>query len=176
MPDNIEDLDEYLNNFIETEEIEEDDFDFFDLLLTLAFFEVTIFVATLESTIERLQFEGLTNPQIKTRLGDQFRSGTGAFALLSTSISDVLRYGIREVGRLGMLGVYNQVLGGNVPYRWIVARGVKHCEDCEERSGEVRTFTEWTVLGLPASGWSRCNFRCYCILDPMENIDSVVQI
>ena len=54
MPDNIEDLDEYLNNFIETEEIEEDDFDFFDLLLTLAFFEVTIFVATLESTIERL--------------------------------------------------------------------------------------------------------------------------
>ena len=176
MPDNIEELDSYISNFLETEDIEEDDFDFFDFLLTLAFFEVAIFTANIQSSIERLQFEGLTNSQIKQRLNTQYTNRTGAFAVLFNSTEDVIRYGIRESGRLGMMAVYNQVFGDNADYRWIVARGVKHCEDCEERSGEIRTFTEWTALGLPASGWSRCNFRCYCILDPMENIDSVVNV
>ena len=176
MPDNIEDLDQYLDNLIEEEEIDEEGFDFFDLLLTLAFFEVAIFVATLESTIERLQFEGLTNPQIKQRIKTQYNNKTGAFAVLFNSAEDIIRYGIREVSRIGMMAVYNEILGDSANYRWIVARGVKHCEDCEGRSGEVRTFSDWVALGLPASGWSRCNFRCYCILDPMENIDSVVQI
>ena len=176
MPDNIEDLDQYLDNLIEEEEIDEEGFDFFDLLLTLAFFEVAIFVATLESTIERLQFEGLTNPQIKQRIKTQYNTKTGAFAVLFNSAEDILRYGIREVGRIGMIAVYNEILGGSADYRWVVARGVKHCEDCEARSGEVRPFTDWVALGLPASVWSRCNFRCYCILDPMENIDSTVQI
>tara|TARA_R100000388_G_C7129822_1_gene104886 strand:+ start:180 stop:407 length:228 start_codon:yes stop_codon:yes gene_type:complete len=75
-----------------------------------------------------------------------------------------------------MMAVYNQVVGGNADYRWVVARGVKHCEDCEDRSGEVRPFEEWVALGLPASGWSRCNFRCYCTLDPTNNIESVVEV
>jgi len=176
MPDNIEDLDNYILNFIEDEEIEEDDFDFFDFLLVLAFFEATIFTAQLQSSIERLQFEGLTNPQIKQRIRTQYNNKTGAFAVLFNSAEDIIRYGIREVSRIGMMAVYNEILSSNANYRWIVARGVKHCEDCEGRSGEVRTFSDWTALGLPASGWSRCNFRCYCILDPMENIDSVVQI
>ena len=176
MPDNIEDLDSYLETFLGQEEIEQDDFDFFDYLFALALFEVTVFTANLQSSIERLQFEGLTNPQIKDRIRTQYQGKTGAFAVLGNSTEDLVRYGIRESSRLGMLAVYNQVLGDNVPYRWVVARGVKHCEDCEERSGEIRTFTEWTALGLPASGWSRCNFRCYCILDPMENIDSVVNV
>ena len=176
MPDNIEDLEQYLDDLIEEEEIEDNDFDFFDLLLTLAFFEVTIFVATLESTIERLQFEGLTNPQIKQRIKTQYNNKTGAFSVLFNSAEDIIRYGIREVSRIGMMAVYSEILGDSADYRWIVARGVKHCEDCEERSGEVRSFTDWVALGLPASGWSRCNFRCYCILDPLENIESVVQV
>ena len=176
MPDNIEDLDSYILNFIESEEIEEDDFDFFDFLLTLAFFEATIFASQLQSSIERLQFEGLTDTQIKQRIRTQYNNKTGAFAVLFNSAEDVLRYGIREVSRIGMMAVYNEILGGSANYRWVVARGVKHCEECEGRSGEVRPFTDWVALGLPASGWSRCNFRCYCILDPMENIDSVVQI
>ena len=176
MADNIEDLDAYLETFLGKEEITQDEFDFFDYLFVLALFEVSIFTATLQSSIERLQFEGLTDPQIKQRIRTQYQGKTGAFAILGNSTEDLVRYGIRESSRLGMLAVYNQVLGNNAPYRWVVARGVKHCEDCEGRSGEVRTFTEWIALGLPASGWSRCNFRCYCILDPMENIDSVVNV
>ena len=176
MPDNIEELDSYISNFLGNEEIDEDEFDFFDFLLTLAFFEVTIFTANIQSSIERLQFEGLTNPQIKQRLSTQYNNKTGAFTALFNSTEDVIRYGIREGGRLGMMAVYNQIFGDNAEYRWIVARGVKHCEDCEARSGEVRPFSDWVAIGLPASGWSRCNFRCYCTLDPTENIDSVVTI
>ena len=77
MPDNIEDLDNYILNFIEDEEIEEDDFDFFDFLLVLAFFEATIFTAQLQSSIERLQFEGLTDLQIKQRIRTQYNNKTG---------------------------------------------------------------------------------------------------
>ena len=176
MPDNIEDLDLYISNFLEKEEIEEDDFDFFDFLTTIAFLEVTVFTARIESSIERLQYEGLTNPQIKERIRTQYNNKTGAFTALYNSTTDVVRYGIREGSRIGMMGVYNQVFGGNAEYRWVVARGVKHCVDCEERSGEIRPFTDWVAIGLPASGWSRCNFRCYCTLDPTENIDSVVEV
>ena len=158
------------------EEVDQNDFDFFDYLFVLALFEVSIFTASLQSSIERLQFEGLTDPQIRQRIKAQYQGKTGAFAILGNSTEDLVRYGIRESSRLGMLAIYNQILGENVPYRWVVARGVKHCVDCEGRSGEVRQFADWVALGLPASGWSRCNFRCYCILDPMENIDSVVQI
>ena len=92
---------------------------------------MTIFTANIQSSIERLQFEGLTNPQIKQRLSTQYNNKTGAFSVLFNSTEDVIRYGIREGGRLGMMGVYNQIFGDNAEYRWIVARGVKHCEDCE---------------------------------------------
>ena len=176
MPDNIEELDDYVNDFLESEEVSDEDLDFFDFLLGLAFFEVTVFTAQLQSSIERLQFEGLTNPQIKQRISTQYNNRTGAFTALFNSTEDVVRYGIREAGRIGMMAVYTQVFGGNADYRWIVARGVKHCEDCEARSGEVRPFTDWVAIGLPASGWSRCNFRCYCTLDPTDNIDSVVEV
>ena len=176
MADSREELELYIDNFLKTEEVEDDELDFFDFLIGLAVFEVAIFTAGLQSSIERLQFEGLTDPQIKQRISTQYNNKTGAFTSLFNSTEDIIRYGIREGSRIGMMGVYNQMFGDSADYRWIVARGVKHCEDCEERSGEIRPFNDWVGLGLPASGWSRCNFRCYCILDPMENIDSVVQI
>ena len=176
MADKAEELDLYIDNFLKQEEMEEDDFDFFDYLLTLAFFEVTIFASSLQSSIERLQFEGLTDSQVKTRINTQYRNKTGAFAVLFNATEEIVRYGIRENGRIGMMAVFSQVFGDDADYRWIVARGVKHCEDCEERSGEIRPFSEWVALGLPASGWSSCNFRCYCTLDPTNNIDSVVEV
>ena len=169
-------VDEILDDLEKTEEVQDNDIDFFEYLLLLSLFEVDIFSATLESTISRLQFEGLSETDIKSRLRNDLTNKVGAFAILNNSITDLNRYGIREASRIGMMSVYNEVLGGNVQYRWVVARGVKHCQDCEERSGEVRPFTDWVALGLPASGWSRCNFRCYCTLDPTENIDSVVEV
>jgi len=173
MPNNIDEILEDLEN---TEEVTEDDIDFFEYLLLLSLFEVDIFTATLESTISRLNFEGLSETEIKSRLRNDLTNKVGAFAILNNSITDLNRYGIREASRIGMMGVYNEVLGGNIQYRWVVARGVKHCQDCDERQGKIATLEEWTRLGLPATGWSRCNFRCYCILDPLNNIDDTVQI
>ena len=53
MADNIEDLDQYIDNFIENNDIQEDDYDFFDFLLTLAFLDVAVFTAQLTSSIQR---------------------------------------------------------------------------------------------------------------------------
>ena len=53
MADNIEDLDLYIENFLQNENVEEDDFDFFDFLTTIAFLEVAVFTAQLKTTIER---------------------------------------------------------------------------------------------------------------------------
>ena len=169
-------IDEILDDLEKTEEVQDNDIDFFEYLLLLSLFEVDIFSATLESTISRLQFEGLSETDIKSRLRNDLTNKVGAFAILNNSITDLNRYGIREASRIGMMSVYNEVLGGNVQYRWVVARGVKHCQDCEERQGQIATIDEWTRLGLPATGWSRCNFRCYCILDPLNNIDDAVQV
>ena len=176
MADNIEELGDFLDTFMDQEDIGDEDMDFFDYLFVLGLFEASIFTASLQSSIERLQFEGLSDPQIKQRIRTQFQNRTGAFTILYNSAIDIVRYGIRESSRIGMMGVYNSVFGGTREYRWVVARGVKHCKDCEARSGEVRPFTDWVALGLPATGWSSCNFRCYCILDPLENVDSVVDV
>ena len=173
MPNQIDEILEDLEN---TEEVDDNDIDFFEYLLLLSLFEVDIFTSTLESTISRLNFEGLSETEIKSRLRNDLTNKVGAFAILHNSITDLNRYGIREASRIGMMGVYNEVLGGNIQYRWVVARGVKHCQDCEERQGKSATLEEWTRLGLPATGWSRCNFRCYCILDPLNNMDDVVQV
>jgi len=169
-------IDDYLETFLSENDVTEDDIDFFEFLLALSLFEVAIFSATLESAIERMIFEGLTQKQISTRIAEQMRNKTGAFGILLTSTIDLMRYSIREASRLGMMSVYNEFYGNNAEYRWIVARGVKHCSDCEPRQGQVQTFDEWVALGLPASGWSRCNYRCYCMLDPVGAIDDVVQV
>ena len=121
MADKAEELDLYIDNFLKQEEMEEDDFDFFDYLLTLAFFEATIFASSLQSSIERLQFEGLTDSQVKTRINTQYRNKTGAFAVLFNATEDIVRYGIRENGRIGMMAVFSQVFGDDSIYRWIVA-------------------------------------------------------
>ena len=169
-------IDDYLETFFGENDVTEDDIDFLEFLIGLTLFEVAIFSAHLESTIERMQFEGLTQTQITSRISEQLTNTTGAFGILLTSSTDMVRYGMREASRLGMMSVYNEVYGDNAQYRWIVARGVKHCADCEQRQGEVHTFNDWVGLGLPASGWRRCNFRCYCMLDPVGAIDDVVQV
>jgi len=169
-------IDDYLETVISENDVTQDDIDFLEFLFALTLFEVAIFTANINSFIERMDFEGLSQAQIELRIESQIVNKLGAFSILSTSTNDLIRFGIREASRLGMMSVYNEVYGDNAQYRWIVARGVKHCADCDGRQGEIHTFNDWVGLGLPATGWSRCNFRCYCILDPVGKIDNSVQI
>ena len=170
------DIDEYINTILQQEDISDDDIDFFDFLIAFAVYDVLVFVNRIEQTAALLTEIGIAESQIASIIARDFATTGRIFSELDTATARVIRFGIKEASRLGMMSVYNAVLEGDPIYRWIVARGVRHCEDCEERAGEEMRFSEWTRIGLPATGWSRCGYRCYCTLDPVGNIDSTVKM
>jgi len=170
------DIDDYINTILQEEDITDDDVDFFDFLVAFAFFDVAIFVTRIEQMATLLAEIGIAESQITSIIARDFAVSGRIFSELDTATARVIRFGIKEASRLGMMSVYNAVLEGDPIYRWIVARGVRHCEDCEERAGEEMRFSEWTRMGLPATGWSKCGYRCYCMLDPVGNIDSTVEV
>ena len=63
----------------------------------------------------------------------------------------------------------NQVWGG-LPiqdrYTWEYNPGAKHCVDCLDRNGKVKTLSEWESLGVPGSGATACHDNCMCDLIP----------
>lgn len=172
----IEELDDYVIDVLGLEDADDDDIDFFESLMDIVALETAAFTANLESTILRLQLDGLEEEDIKDRLEELFDNDIGPFAVLFATVRDITRYGIRENARNGMISQYTSVYGGGVLYRWITATGVKHCEDCDKRAGQSKTFQEWVKLGLPGTGWSRCNTRCYCNLDPTGNLDGQIKV
>ena len=172
----IEELDDFVIDVLGDKEAEDEDIEFFESLFGLAIIETKVFAAKLESTIERLKLDGLDDNLIKERIKELYDNDIGPFAVLFATVRDITRYGIRESARNGMLSRYTSVYGGSVEYKWITAVGVKHCEDCDKRAGQYKTYQEWTNLGLPGTGWSRCNTRCYCSLDPTGNLDGQIKI
>tara|TARA_R100000808_G_scaffold18469_1_gene40457 strand:- start:747 stop:1289 length:543 start_codon:yes stop_codon:yes gene_type:complete len=171
-----QDIDEYIQVLLEKDDVTEDDIDFLEFLMAVAAFDVVIFVNRINQVATLLAEIGIAESQVASIIARDFATTGRIFSELDSATARIVRFGIKEASRLGMMSIYNSVLEGDPVYRWIVARGVKHCEDCEERAGEEMRFSEWTRLGLPATGWSRCGFRCYCILDPVGNIDSKVDV
>ena len=173
---NLDELDDFIIDILGDTEADDEDVEFFESLFSLAIIESGVFVSKLESTVERLRLDGLDDDTIKTRIKELYDNDIGPFAVLFATVRDITRYGIRENARNGMLSQYTSVFGGSVLYKWITAVGVKHCEDCDKRAGQLKTYQEWINLGLPGTGWSRCNTRCYCNLDPTGNLDGQIQI
>lgn len=119
-----------------------------------------------EQFIEQMRAAGASDAEIRRIILEDFRERQGRlFRPFETAVKDVVSAGIHQAHAAGLV----DQASADEMLRWTTTteEGVT-CEDCEGRAGEIRTLAEWTDLGLPASGFSRCGSRCRCVLTPVE--------
>ena len=123
---------------------------------------IDVFITKLEREIALLRNAGVSEFAIKDILRNDLTTNGRIFGEFRNTIKRGIVSAIMHASRSGQDRVY----GDSVNMRWISVGTPKICVDCESRIGEVRTWSEWESLGLPASGFSVCKEYCYCQLIP----------
>ena len=145
-----------------TQTLEEEDEDIL-LWATLGIsFAIDIFATEIEREIALLRNAGIRNDEILRILGNDLSTNGRIFGRLRNNIKRGIVSAVMQASRIGQDRVY----GDSVKMRWIAVGTPRICVDCEARVGQVRSWEEWEVLGLPASGFSVCKEFCYCQLVP----------
>ena len=127
---------------------------------------------TLEEYVQTLRAGGVADKVIRQnlvndlnnngRIFGEFFNGigndlTGRLGELSRAASD-LKFGFKATDEVTWVAVS-------------VQKGDKVCPDCEPRHGEVDTYGNWVLRGLPKTGWSVCRTNCKCILMKKSDVD-----
>ena len=155
---------EYLEEFLDAEEIEQQDE---DTLLWVALglaFGIDIFNTRIEREIAILRGAGIRDREIIRILDTDRGTGGRIFGELRVLIKRGIVGGIMQGFRIGQDNIY----GDNVMMRWVSVGSPKICVDCQGRLGQIDTWANWEAEGLPASGFSVCKENCYCQLIPED--------
>ena len=124
-------------------------------------FDIRVLSERIKQEVQRLRRSGLDEQQIIGVLSRDFESKGRIFGEFQNAIKRGIVGGINKAFR--RTGKMGQSL------KWVaVSKNI--CADCEKRAGEIDTYDNWVVRGLPASGWSICKEYCYCQLMP-ESLD-----
>ena len=134
-------------------------------------FDVQIFNTNIEKTVSTMMANGLSDKAIETVLAQDMANGGRIFGELKNSTKAAIAFGIGQASRLGQYENYDLDKG---LMAWVTVGGHRICHDCDGRAGEVRTFAEWEVEGVPGSGWSVCQGFCYCVLDPTGQVSKKI--
>jgi hypothetical protein len=159
-----EEINEILDEF--EEEIEETDRSLIRLIALGIVYDIFVFKARIDKTINVLRGTGMSEDGIRSVLANDLSNHESIFGELRNSIVRGIVFGNNQFSRVGQLEVY----GDSIElYEWITIEGKKICDDCAPRRGQVDTLDNWMERGMPGSGWSVCGGRCYCILVPVGN-------
>ena len=145
-----------------TENLEEEDENIL-LWATLGVsYGIDIFITRLEREVALLRNAGVTDVAILDILGNDLATNGRIFGEFRNTVKRGIVSATMHASRLGQDRAY----GDSVDMQWISVGSPKICIDCEDRIGQVRSWEEWEVVGLPASGFSVCKEFCYCQLIP----------
>ena len=157
-----EEINEILNEY--EEEIEETDRELIRLIAVGIIFDVLVFKARIDKTVQLLRGSGMSEAGIGAILADDLSTHGAIFGELRNTLVRGIVFGNNQFSRIGQLEVYGDSIEF---YEWVTIEGHKICDDCAPREGEVDTLEGWMDRGMPGSGWSVCGGRCYCILVPV---------
>jgi phage head maturation protease len=122
-------------------------------------------------------------PKVETKASHQTSDLETLFASLSLeSMFETKSPSIVSVTHTAMAAMSNEdgVDAGlpigqeNLPedalYEWLINDDAQtHCDDCEEREGQVHTMDEWVDLGLPGDeGSTACGEHCKCSISLIQ--------
>lgn len=120
---------------------------------------------TLQEYVDALRARGVADSVIRQNLDDDLTNGGRIFGEFFRGIS------MDVTGRMGELtrGVSGIKFGFQPDdnLTWVavsITDGDKACPDCTPRHGEVDTYQNWVLRGLPKTGWSVCRTHCKCVL------------
>lgn len=130
---------------------------------------------TLEEFIRVQRLAGLSSAQIETILFDDLLNSGRIFGEFKRAL------GINTSGKMNELAniaEFAEITDGEseTELRWLTTEGDHVCPDCEPRHGEVDTFANWMVRGLPKSGWSVCRHYCQCTLAPADGTELINKV
>jgi hypothetical protein len=121
------------------------------------------FLSEFKKSVTTMSNAGMSVEQIKATLSKQVQESTGALGGLKKNLRNVTVTGINEAANQGMYAEYKNT--GLSRWRWVTV-SAKPCPDCAERHGQVETWEDWELMGLPKSGFSICQDHCHCKLVP----------
>lgn len=122
---------------------------------------------TVEDYIIQQRSMGVDDEVILANLNEDLKTNRfGFFKEFKGEIRDTLVGGLHQASSLGQFTEYAKK-GMNEEFRWVDVGDKNSCKDCKERHGQIEMLETWELIGLPASGFSVCNERCRCILEPV---------
>ena len=136
-------------------------------------FDVEIFKTNIEKAVSTMVTNGMTDDNIRTVMRKDMLEGGRIFGQLRNDIKASVVVGINQSAKLGQYRNYDM---DKMLFTWVTVGGHKVCPDCDARSGETKTWTEWEAEGIPGSGWSVCKGYCYCVLDPTGKVSKRVNM
>lgn len=117
----------------------------------------------LSLTIDTLRLTGADDSVIKNILLADLKEGGVIFGTYRNAIKNTTGNAIQMASTEASRSVFES---NNVKeYTWITGGG-NTCPDCLPRHGQVASYEEWEISGLPRSGFSVCGLHCGCTLVP----------
>jgi len=123
---------------------------------------VSVTTINLESLIETMRSSGASDKVIKEVLMNDLKNGGKIFGQFKNQFKAIGEYGIGNMANIGIVSVLSSKYEGQ-EYKW-QAVGRNICPDCQDRHGQIATWEEWKLAGLPQSGFSVCGMHCKCTL------------
>ena len=127
-------------------------------------------VLVIDSYIAQQRAMGVADEIIIANLNDDLKTDRlGLFREFKNALRNRTTGLVHQAASVGMAGVYESKGKPKELYRWqAISNGNDEhsCQDCVERHDQEDTLEGWTIVGLPASGFSRCGTRCRCMIIP----------
>lgn len=141
----------------------EDEVDGMAITLTLRGREVG---EAIERRTATMAARGMAYEEIRGVLERDLRDGGPIFGNLRRQLRNSVGANVDQFTQAPLYGGGD---GDGRREKWITTSG-HPCEDCGPRHGYVRTHAEWVRMGLPRSGFSKCEDACMCVLVPEEAV------
>lgn len=120
-------------------------------------------VLDLEQTITTLKATGASIDAIREVLLQDLKQGGIIFGSYRNAIKNTTGNAVQFMSDAAIRGKYGDE--GIEEFKWITAGG-NVCDDCKPRHGKIASWSEWSSVGLPKSGFSVCKTNCQCQLVP----------
>ena len=108
---------------------------------------------------------GVSPEEVNRILLEDIKNNTGEFKQLTGTLGAQIDKALSQTS----LDTANEAVRDLADrFRWDWEPSVvEHCDTCQEYNGQIKTYDEWTALGLPGAGLTDCTYWCRCTLTPV---------
>jgi hypothetical protein len=125
---------------------------------------------TLNEFISVLKEQGLGQKEIKDALYQDIKTQGRIFGEFFNGFGTDVRGAMNNLSHSAKIGKMGFELDEQLIWE---IDSENPCPDCLRRNGEIDSFQNWQIRGLPGTGWSVCRENCLCNLVRVEQMDII---